>query len=205
MKSKYKIIIFDLIDTLADSQSISRATKKLEHAIGPDMINTLIDHGKIDIEKTADETINRIKNTYKIDTTQEHLIRTWMEPDGTVLLPGTIEILTYLKNKGYMIGVISNSPPTTQNQLKDLGIDSLVNEALFSFECGYRKPDKEIYHHFLDKINILPEDALMIGDSLKNDVLGAKAAGIDAILLDPQNIHDVTPKISNLLDLKNIL
>ena len=110
-----------------------------------------------------------------------------------------------MKNKNYIIGIISNSPPTKQNQLKDLEIDSYVDSALFSFECGYRKPSKEIYDIFLKRFSILPTETLMIGDSLKNDVVGAQSAGLDAILLDRDNTIDYHPKIKNLLELKEIL
>lgn len=205
MEKKYKIIIFDLIDTLANSESISESTKALEQAIGADMVDYIIGGGKIDTEKTVDEVINRVKNFKNITSEQENLIRKWIEPSGTVLLPETTEILQSLKDKGYLIGIISNSPPTTQDQLGDLKIDSFVDKAIFSFECGYRKPSKEIYDLFLEKLGISPKEALMIGDSLKNDVLGAQSAGLDAILLDPNNTIDFNPKIKSLLELKNIL
>ena len=48
-------------------------------------------------------------------------------------------------------------------------------------------------------------ETLMIGDSLKNDVVGAQSAGLDAILLDRDNTIDYHPKIKNLLELKEIL
>lgn len=205
MEKKYKIIIFDLIDTLVNSKSISESTKALEQAIGTDIVDYIISDGKIDTEKTIDEVINRVKNFKNITPEQEKLIRTWIEPSGTILLPETIEILQYLKDKGYLIGIISNSPPTTQDQLGDLKIDSFINQTIFSFECGYRKPNKEIYNLFLNKLGISPKEALMVGDSLKNDVLGAQSAGLDAFLLDPNNNSNYEPKIKSLLELKNIL
>ena len=205
MNKKYKLIIFDLIDTLANSESIFESTKILEQEVGSEMVDFIIGGGKIDTEKSVDDVITRVKNFKDISDKQEKMIMNWIEPSGTVLLNDSIEILKYLKNKNYIIGIISNSPPTKQNQLKDLEIDSYVDSALFSFECGYRKPSKEIYDIFLKRFGILPTETLMIGDSLKNDVVGAQSAGLDAILLDRDNTIDYHPKIKNLLELKEIL
>ena len=205
MNKKYKLIIFDLIDTLANSESIFESTKILEQEVGTEMVDFIIGGGKIDTEKSVDDVITRVKNFKDISDKQEKIIRNWIEPSGTILLNDSIEILKYLKNKNYIIGIISNSPPTKQNQLKDLEIDSYVDSALFSFECGYRKPSKEIYDIFLKRFGILPTETLMIGDSLKNDVVGAQSAGLDAILLDRDNTIDYHPKIKNLLELKEIL
>lgn len=205
MNKKYKLIIFDLIDTLANSESIFESTKILEQEVGSEMVDFIIGGGKIDTEKSVDDVITRVKNFKDISDKQEKIIRNWIEPSGTILLNDSIEILKYLKNKNYIIGIISNSPPTKQNQLKDLEIDSYVDSALFSFECGYRKPSKEIYDIFLKRFGILPTETLMIGDSLKNDVVGAQSAGLDAILLDRDNTIDYHPKIKNLLELKEIL
>lgn len=205
MNKKYKLIIFDLIDTLANSESIFESTKILEQEVGTEMVDFIIGGGKIDTEKSVDDVITRVKNFKDISDKQEKMIMNWIEPSGTVLLNDSIEILKYLKNKNYIIGIISNSPPTKQNQLKDLEIDSYVDSALFSFECGYRKPSKEIYDIFLKRFGILPTETLMIGDSLKNDVVGAQSAGLDAILLDRDNTIDYHPKIKNLLELKEIL
>ncbi len=205
MNKRYKLIIFDLIDTLASSESISESTKILEQEIGIEMVDFIIGGGKIDTEKSVDDVITRVKNFKNISDEQEKMIRIWIEPSGTVLLDNSIEILKYLKEKSYLVGIISNSPPTKQEQLKDLGIDSYIDSAIFSFECGYRKPNKEIYDIFLKRFDVLPTEVLMIGDSLKNDVLGAQSAGLDAILLDQNDNIDFQPKIKNLLELKNIL
>ena len=205
MDKKYKLIIFDLIDTLASSESILESTNILEKRSGKEMIDFIISNGKIDTEKTVEDVITRVKNFRNISNEEEQMIRTWIEPSGTFLLPEAIEILKYLKEKSYLLGIISNSPPTTQDQLKDLGINIYFDSAVFSFECGYRKPSREIYDLFLKRFNIPASEALMIGDSMKNDVLGAQNAGLDAILLDKDDVINFKPKIKNLLDLKNIL
>lgn len=205
MNNKYKLVIFDLIDTLADGSSITETTKVFEEKMGTEILDLVIGGGKIDTEKTADEVIARVRMAKELSAEQERLIRDWMKPSDVALLPHAIEILEYLKKGGYLIGIISNSPPTNQDQLGDLGITSYIDSAVFSFECGYRKPSKEIYDLFLKRFGILPSDAIMIGDSLKNDALGAQSAGVDAILLDKDSVVNFSPKIKDLLELKDLL
>jgi len=54
-------------------------------------------------------------------------------------------------------------------------------------------------------MSIDPSQALMIGDSMKNDIEGASAVGINTVLLDRSNDIDYKPKITNLLQLQQII
>ena len=65
----------------------------------------------------------------------------------------------------------------------------------FRFETGYRKPEKEIFEFVLNKIGVDPKDAVMIGDSMKNDIFGAQSANIDAILLNRKIILILSLKL----------
>lgn len=203
---KYKLVIFDLIDTLASSEKIVQADTLLVERMGAEMLDALIGNGIIDTEKTVEEVITRIKQNYTISPEQEIYINDWLGSDEIILLPETKETLNYLKEKGYKIGIISNSPPSQKRGgLQSVEIDEYFDLVLFSFDCGYRKPSREIYDLFLEKIDIAPEDTVMVGDSLKNDALGATNAGIDAILIDLKGNSSFKPKISNLLELKDLL
>src|SRR3990167_892416 len=107
MNKKYKLIIFDLIDTLASGENILELTKKLEQEIGLETVSFIIGGGKIDTEKSADDTIARVKSFKDITQKQEELIREWIEPGSLSLLPDSIEILKYLKDRSYILGIIS--------------------------------------------------------------------------------------------------
>ena len=205
MDKDYKLIIFDFVDTLANGHGIAELTTLIEKELGREAINLMIDGGKIDTEKSADDIIARVRQFKPVTPDQETLIRKWIFPGNITLLPDSREILQYLKNKGYTLGIISNTPPTEQDTLKTLGIDHFVDCALYSFECGYRKPEKQIFELMLNKMEVTPDEALMIGDSLKNDIIGAQSVGIDAILFDMNNQIDFDPKIASLRELKQIL
>lgn len=204
--NRYRIIAFDLVDTLASSFNISEMEKKLEDEIGTEAMYHLVGNGQIDTDTSAEEIIFRARCFREISSDQEVLIREWISPqESGKLFPDSLEALTYLKEKSYKIGIISNSPPTKRNALEEYGIGHLIDESVFSFQCGYRKPDRRIFEYFLQKMNATPSEVLMVGDSLKNDIFGAQWAGIDAILLDRGDSLEYRSKIKSLLELKDIL
>jgi len=203
--NKYKLVIFDLIDTLAENKGLDIVTAQLEKELGIEAINRLIDNGKIDTIASVNEVIQKFKTFYSLSPAQESLVQQWVEWAKADLYSDTISTLEYLKKKDYIIAIISNSPPTTRNQLAELGIAQYINEAVFSFQVGSRKPDKKIFEYLLAKTKIKASEAVMIGDSIKNDMDGASACGINIILLDRNDSQKYTPKISSLVELQEML
>ena len=57
----------------------------------------------------------------------------------------------------------------------------LIDSITISEEAGYAKPDIRIFQTALDRLECKPEEAVVIGDSWENDILGARAAGIRGI------------------------
>ncbi len=202
---KYDLIIFDLIDTLAYCEGLSEYSAHLEEVLGKETIDAFIDRGNIDIIPSVEEALAKFRTIVPLNTEHETLVREWLSWSQSYLFDDAIETLTHLKNEGYLVGVISNSPPCINDQLLDLGIKQYVDEALFSFEVGSRKPEKEIFTMLLSRMGVTPARALMVGDSIKNDINGARAVGIDALLLDRDNGLDFNPKITRLSKLKDFL
>jgi len=54
---------------------------------------------------------------------------------------------------------------------------------------GIEKPDPQIFALALARMGIAPDDALYVGDLYEVDVVGARAAGLDVVLLDPHDVH----------------
>ncbi len=201
----YKAVIFDHIDTLTESYGMSEATAKLEAQLGEGAVKRLIDNGAIDVMPSPDAIVEKFKSSQSLPAEEEQSLRQWIEWTRVGLYDDTIPTLSYLKEKGYLIGLISNSPPTSRDPLADLGLRKYINYSIFSFEAKLRKPEAGIFLALLKKMSIAPAEALMIGDDMKNDILGAEAVGMDAILLDRTNTSDYQPKISSLKDLIHIL
>lgn len=84
---------------------------------------------------------------------------------------------------------------TVQIQFRKLihfGIDNLVDYVVTSEEVGVEKPSKQIFLMALEKVECIPQEVWMIGDSMEKDIEGAKACGIHCILTN-SNVrkHDV--------------
>ena len=103
------------------------------------------------------------------------------------LVPGAKEMLEALKNKGYRLFAASNSFGHLQrSRLAHAGILEYFEDTFISMDIGYDKPDIRFYQEALRRCGLQPDEVLMIGDSMTTDVLGAQAAGIDALFFDRQ-------------------
>ena len=93
----------------------------------------------------------------------------------------TVNILEAL-NKQYSIWLLSNTNPKhIQDEIeKRYLFPSLVNGAVYSFDVGVRKPEKEIYEIAIQRANANPQECLFIDDLLEN-IQAAKQIGIEGV------------------------
>ena len=115
------------------------------------------------------------------------------------LVPGAKQMLEMLQAKGYRLFAASNSFGHLQrSRLAHAGILDFFEDTYISMDIGYDKPDIRFYQEALLRCGLQPNEVLMIGDSMTTDVLGAQAAGIDALFFDRQKdsllelIHSLT-------------
>ena len=104
----------------------------------------------------------------------------------SVLYPDTLSTLKYLNNKGYKLGIISNThknPEQFIDALSKSGIMPLFKGtiALSSDPNLCPKACKKIFNYCLSQDNVSPENAVMVGDNYQADVLGALRVGMNAI------------------------
>ena len=97
------------------------------------------------------------------------------------LFGGCASVLETLKARGYRLGVIANQVPGTAERLKAWGILQYFDMIAPSAELGMAKPDPAIFLWALNKAGCKPENAVMIGDRIDNDVLPAQALGMKAV------------------------
>jgi len=102
------------------------------------------------------------------------------------LFPETLSTLTGLKASGMELGVISNFDSRLFPVMRGLGIADLFDTITISSLAQAAKPSAKIFQLALDKHAVDPEEALHVGDSLRDDVEGAGKAGLHAVLLDRQ-------------------
>ena len=117
----------------------------------------------------------------------DHLSEDYMywSPRIVRLVPGTMELLGYLKPK-YHLHLITNGFEEVQHiKLSGSGLEPYFETLTVSEEVGVKKPNPEIFHYALRKAGAKAEESLMIGDEMAVDIDGARAAGMDTLLFHP--------------------
>ena len=94
--------------------------------------------------------------------------------------PDAERLLVSLAGK-YRLGVIANQPDGTEARLRDYGLRSFFSVCISSTELGISKPDPEIFRVALREAGCKPEEGVMIGDRIDNDIKPAKALGMQTV------------------------
>jgi putative hydrolase of the HAD superfamily len=87
------------------------------------------------------------------------------------------------RRRGARVIVVSNWDVSLIDVLERVGLAPLIDAVVTSAAVGARKPDTAIFAHALGLAGVAPERALHVGDSPSEDVAGARACGIPALLL----------------------
>ena len=96
------------------------------------------------------------------------------------LYPDTMECLRILKKK-YKLGIIANQIPGAEKRLEEMGIRRYFDVIVSSAEEGVAKPDPRIFNIALIRAGCTPEQAVMIGDRIDNDIVPAKQMGMKTV------------------------
>ncbi len=104
--------------------------------------------------------------------------------DAWRLYDDVLPTLLKLKKNGIGLGVISNFDSRLTDLLSNLGIFDLFDSVHISSCEGAAKPDPMIFASALGSHKIKPEEAIHVGDSLREDFEGAQSAGLSAVLID---------------------
>ena len=102
-----------------------------------------------------------------------------------MVMPGVPDALARLQRQGLTLAVISNSDGTCARSLEEAGLLHYLNFVIDSAEVGVEKPDPRIFEIALARCGADPRRTLYVGDLYHADVVGARAAGLHALLLDP--------------------
>jgi putative hydrolase of the HAD superfamily len=85
--------------------------------------------------------------------------------------------------RGLRLVLVSNWDVSLHEVLAKLGLADLLDGVLTSAEVGMRKPAPEIFQRALALARVPAHEALHVGDSLQEDIAGARGAGIEAVLI----------------------
>jgi putative hydrolase of the HAD superfamily len=129
-------------------------------------------------------------------------------PNKKSLFPYTMEILDYLKAKGYQMHLITNGFESVQfKKIENSNIAPYFKEVITSEASNSLKPNKEIFEYALQKSNAKLEESIMIGDNQSADIQGAINIGMDSVFVNHINAVPTVPAtytITHLKELENI-
>ncbi|QQN56000.1 HAD-IA family hydrolase [Anaerococcus obesiensis] len=125
------------------------------------------------------------------------------------MVDGIEDLLLYLSDK-YKIFTASNGIYKMQeNRLKKSNLDKYFDKIFVSDKIGFEKPDKKFFQKIMDLTKFSNDDLIMIGDSIKSDIIGAKNSKIKSIYFNKEDkkISDenFTYQVKNLSEIKKIL
>jgi putative hydrolase of the HAD superfamily len=123
------------------------------------------------------------------------------ELDMPVVEPDTLAAIDALAGRGLVLGCVTNTITTEagiRDALSRLGMMRYLRSVVASSAAGYRKPYPSLFERALDELDATPDVAVFVGDRLFDDIAGAQAVGMRAVLTqqyrqEPLDAIDVTP------------
>ena len=124
------------------------------------------------------------------------------------ILPNTFESIEELADSGLRIAIVTNTVNPSLQVVEELGLGGAVDLITSSCHTGFLKPDPRIFMAVLDHFGLNPEEAVVVGDKLRTDILGGLILGMKAIQLNPYAQHidlkartpilGITPSLTHL-------
>jgi len=206
-----KAVFFDLDDTLIDHVASERqALMHVFNSIGVDYMESYQDvfrpldfalwngthHPSVAQEEIPVYRFSRLFEL--IDVKYDDPVRAnalfWEKFAETgTLLKGAEEAVEYVISKGLMVCIVTNGAVALQNsRISNSPVSKHITHVMVSEGVGVKKPDPQIFHLLLQKLDMSPDDVVMVGDSLANDIQGSKNAGIRSVWYNPDRIENKT-------------
>ncbi len=121
-------------------------------------------------------------------------VQTYMSNRRAV--PGAATLLELLRRHARTAVVTNNTLVEQEEKLKTFGLRSHVEQLITSEECGVAKPGAAIFHCALERLGVAPEEAVMVGDSWANDIVGAANLGMRAVWLNRHGDESPDPALA---------
>lgn len=200
-----KWIFFDIGSTLVDE------TEAYDHRVidmikGTNITFSDFDSKRIELAKEGFDGNSEAIKFFNLKKTPWH-------SEDEKPFDDALEILELLKIRGYNLGVIANQVMGTSQRLEAWGMLKYFDVVASSAELGVAKPNKLIFEKAFELVGCQPENAVMVGDRLDNDIIPAKSLGMKTVWIRKglslqQNIdfgiNVADWIIENLSDLSNI-
>jgi HAD superfamily hydrolase (TIGR01662 family) len=168
-----KWIFFDMGSTLVDE------TEAYDHRVHDMITGTNISFKEFDDVRIALARQGLDGNSAAI----KHfgLTKTPWHSEDEVPYPDTLDTLRQLFQKGYRLGIIANQVAGASNRLSNWGLREYFDVVVTSAEAGIAKPEKAIFELAFTLAGCKPEESMMVGDRLDNDIHPAQAMGMKTV------------------------
>ncbi|KEZ88178.1 2-haloalkanoic acid dehalogenase [Clostridium sulfidigenes] len=226
---KYEVIIFDADETLFDFEKSEREALKntmMEFNIDYDEnyhlkvykdINSVVwkefENGLIIQSNLNIERFKRLIKSLNFNFDEEKFAKAYIKhlSYASFLYNDSLALIENLYKKYKLLIVTNGLKDVQDNRIRKSIIGKYFENVVVSEEINISKPDPKIFEYALNSINYSDKSkVLIVGDSLTSDIQGGLNSGIDTCWFNPNNIINNTSikptyKITNLMDLKNIL
>ena len=221
-----KAVLIDIDDTIFDFEKCSKnafkkTLKKLDLSYEEkdfsyfNKVNYILwskqKLGEINIEEVFTHRSIMMSKYFELDIEKEIFNDLFVEflYDEIEMVDGIEDLLSYLWDK-YQIYAASNGLYDMQvNRIKKSNLSKYFKDIFVSDKIGYEKPDERFFNKIMDITKYSNDDLIMIGDSIKSDIIGAKNSNIKSIYFNKENkkISDknFTYQVKNLSEIKKIL
>jgi len=129
--------------------------------------------------------------------------RAWVHAEHFELYEDVLPALAELRGRGLRLGLLSNTARDLADFVAHHGLE--VDAVLTSRTHGKTKPHETIFRRMLDLLDVAPQDAAMVGDTLEDDVEGALAVGMRAVLVDREGRYPGRSRVEGLAGLLDAL
>lgn len=137
---------------------------------------------RLDVLRGALEALGRPDPDFAEELTDD-----WIRHRWEVLRPHeeAHDVLSRLRAAMPRLALVTNGAAHEQRaKIERFGVSSYFDHVQVEGEFGLGKPDREVYEHVLARLDVAPDEALMVGDNFRCDVIGALDAGMHAAWID---------------------
>ena len=111
--------------------------------------------------------------------------------ESFAIFDGVNETIARLRVEGYKLALVTNVSSPYLEPIFRLEVDKFVDHPVYSCMVGCCKPDPEIFHIAMRELDVEPANTVMVGDNPFDDIVGAQAAGIRSIMIDPEGTAEI--------------
>lgn len=201
--SRKRLIVYDLDGTLVDTgEDIAEAVNHMltvldASPLSPEEVRRFVGRGLHDLIARCLKTDDPGRIRQGLKTFEAYYANHLA--DHSALYPRAKEVLDYFKDRTQ--AVLTNKPnPFAQDLLKRLGVADYFTEILAGADAYPKKPDPAALFSLMDRNQIPPQDALLVGDSLIDVETGRKAGVLTVILMhgfeDKEELAAASPDVT---------